>query len=137
MDQMSPLQQLYYAIGQMAYAVARADGMVQAQEKKRFHDLIVGELSAHDKDFDISHIIFTIMVKDDAKMPDSYYWGMRQIRINSHYLSPALKSQFIRAMEIVAAAYPPVTIEERVLIDKFRDDIAPIHGDPVYYSKIS
>jgi hypothetical protein len=38
-------------------------------------------------------------------------------------------------METVANAYKPVTIDETLLIDKFKVDIAPIHGDPVYFKK--
>jgi hypothetical protein len=38
-------------------------------------------------------------------------------------------------MEKVAKAYKPVTIDEMSLIEKFRKDIEPIHGDPVYYKQ--
>ena len=34
----------------------------------------------------------------------------------------------------VAEAYPPVTREENAILRKFKSDIGPINGDPVYYS---
>ena len=66
---------------------------------------------------------------------DAYNSALKEIKMNSHYLSPELKATFIKVMEKVANAYKPVTINEMLLIEKFKEDIAPINGDPVYYSK--
>jgi hypothetical protein len=68
----------------------------------------------------------------DAKT--SYDWAIKEIRLNSHYLSPELKDKFLQVMEKVARAYPPVTIEEMNLLERFKKDIAPLRGDPVYYA---
>ena len=65
---------------------------------------------------------------------DAYNSALKEIKTNSHYLSPELKATFIRVMEKVANAYKPVTVNEMLLIEKFKEDIAPIHGDPVYYN---
>lgn len=132
---MTPLQNLHYAIGEIAYAVAGADGKVQNEERRKFHDLVAAELRCKHYDFDISDIIFQIMDKDKEDVKTSYDWAMKDIRLNSHYLSPELKEKFIRVMEKVAKAYKPVTIDESDLIDLFKKDIASIHGDPVYYEK--
>ena len=130
---MRPKENLHYAIGQLAYAVARADGEVQKEERQRFADIITTEL-AGDEDFNISGIIFQVLDKEESiSTEDAYDWAMNQIRINSHYLSPELKQKFIMIMEKVAKAYPPVTVREMLLLDRFRKDIAPIHADPVYY----
>lgn len=132
---MTPLQNLHYAIGEIAYATACADGKVQKEERKKFHDIVEVELRCKDYDFDISDIIFQIMDKDKTDSETSYHWAMDQIRLNSHYLSPDLKRTFIRVIEKVAKAYPPVTKNERSLIDRFKKDIETIKGDPIYYSK--
>lgn len=130
---MTPLQNLHYAIGELAYAVARADGEVQKEEKLKFHAIIMAELRCKNCDFDVSDIIFQIMDKDKVSTQTAYDWAMKQIRLNSHYLSPELKATFVKVMEKVAKAYKPVTVDEKLLIDRFREDIAPLHGDPVYY----
>lgn len=130
---MTPLQNLYYAIGELAYAVACADGQVQKEERKKFHDLVESELQNHHPDFDISDIIFKLMDKDRFDCETTYQWAMDEIKLNSHYLSPELKKIFIRVMEKVAIAFPPVTTSEKNLIDRFKKDIAAINGDPVYY----
>jgi uncharacterized tellurite resistance protein B-like protein len=130
---MTPVENLYYAIGELAYAIARADGEVQKEERRKFQDIVEAEMRCENYNFDISSIIFQIMVKDHESTETTYNWAMNQVRLNSHYLSPELKTTFLKVMEKVAKAYPPVTIEERNLIDKFKSDIEPLKGDPIYY----
>lgn len=133
---MTPIQNLHTAIGELAFAVARADGTIQNEERKKFHDIVAAELRCKHYDFDISEIIFKILDKDkfiDTKT--SYEWAMKEIRLNSHYLSPEMKQTFIMVMEKIAKAYAPVTINEMDLIEKFKLEIAPLKGDPVYYEK--
>ena len=133
---MTPLQNLHSAIGELAYAIARADGTIQKEERKKFHDVVSAELRCKDYDFDISDIIFQILDRDKyIDTQTSYDWAMKEIRLNSHYLSPELKKTFIKVMEKVAKAYPPVTTEEMDILERFKKDIAPLKGDPVYYQK--
>lgn len=134
---MTPLQNLHYAIGELAYAIARADGTVQNEERKKFHDIVAAELRCKDYDFDVSDIIFQILEGDKyVDTQTSYDWAMKQIRLNSHYLSPKLKSTFMKVIEKVAKAYSPVTHEEMTLIEKFERDIAPLIGDPIFYEPV-
>lgn len=132
---MTPTENLHYAIGQLAYAIAKADGQVQKQERERFAGIVATELRMHDEDFNVSEIIFKI-IEDDKIVgaKEAYDWAMKQIRTNSHYLSPKLKETFIKVMEKVAKAYPPVTIDEMEILEKFKQEFATIHGDPVYYN---
>ncbi len=129
----TPIQNLHYAIGELAYAVARADGSVQKEERDRFHAIVEEELRNEDYDFDLSEIIFLVLDRNPHDSKTVYNWAMHEIRTNSHYLSPALKAKFINVMEKIAQAYPPVTESEKGIIEKFREDIKNIHGDPVYY----
>src|ERR1043165_227359 len=110
---MTPLQNLHYALGELAYAVANADGKVQKEEREKFHNIVAAEIRCKDYDFDISDIIFQVMEKDKADSETTYNWAMKQIRNNSHYLSPLLKQTFINVMEKIAEAYPPVTESEK------------------------
>jgi len=133
---MTPEQNLHNAIGQLAYAMAKADGSIQKEEHKKFHDIVAAELRCKDYDFDVSDIIFQILEKEkfiDTKT--AYEWAMREIRVNSHYLSPQLKETFIKVLEKIAKSYPPITNEENKLLERFKIEIAPINGDPVYYEK--
>lgn len=133
---MTPLESLHYAIGELAYAVARADGTVQKEERKKFHDIVAAELRCRDYDFDVSDIIFQMMDKDKFDADTTYKWALDEIKLNSHYLSPKLKETFIKVMQKVAKAYPPVTLAEQKIIDRFKKDISVINGDPVFYEKV-
>ncbi len=132
---MTPTENLHYAIGELAYAIARADGEVQKEERKKFQDIVAAEMRCKDYGFDVSDIIFKIMDRDKTSAKEAYDAAMKQVRTNSHYLSPELKKTFINVIEKVAKAYSPVTIDENSLIEKFKKDIEPLHGDPVYYQQ--
>jgi uncharacterized tellurite resistance protein B-like protein len=133
---MTPTENLHYAIGELAYAVAKADGETQKEERQRFHDIVEAELRCADYAFDVSDIIFQVMDKDKNSTKDAYNRAMKEIHANSHYLSPKLKETFIKVIEKVAKAYMPVTGDEMQLIEKFKKDIAPIKGDPIYYEPV-
>ncbi|HLP12369.1 MAG TPA: hypothetical protein VK177_10595 [Flavobacteriales bacterium] len=133
---MSPLENLHYALGQLAYAVACADGVVQKEERHRFQDLVAAELRCKEYGFEIADIIFKIRDKDKTNdVKTTYDIAMKEIRLNSDYLSPELKRTFIRTMEKVARAYLPITHEEWSIIEKFKTEIESVHGDPNIYEK--
>jgi len=133
---MTPEQNLHNAIGELAYAIAKADGAIQKEEAKKFHDIVAAELRCKDYDFDVSDIIFQILQKDKfISSETAYNWAIKEIKLNSHYLSPEMKETFIKVIEKVAKAFPPVTKEEQKIVERFKLDIAPIQGDPVYYKK--
>jgi uncharacterized tellurite resistance protein B-like protein len=132
---MSPLENLHYAIGELAYCIARADGEVQKEERKKFEQILREELVEGEGQEKVGEIIFKLMDKRDYFDAESTYdLAMQTIKINGHYLSPTLKAAFIRLLQRVAEAHPPVTSEENAILIKFKTDIAPINGDPVYYS---
>jgi len=131
---MSPTQNLYYAVGQIAFAVATSDGEMQKEEREKFQSIVSAELSKGKYNFDISSIIFKILEKEQMPAEDTYQWAMHQIRLNSHYLSPEMKALFISVINEIALAFPPVTHEEGELIARFKHEIAPLYGDPVYYN---
>src|SRR4051812_28919456 len=124
---MTPLQNLHYAIGEMAYAIACADGAIQKEERVKFHNIVAAELRCKDYDFDVSDIIFHVLDRDKITDTETAYnWAMKQIKLYSHYLSPELKETFVKVMVKVAKAYAPVTVAELNLIERFKNDIAPL-----------
>lgn len=137
MKLLRPLENLHYALGQIAYAIARADGEVQKEERQKFFSIMEAELKGENYNFDIALIIFQVMDKDhNNSVEDTYHSAMKQIRLNCCYLNPSLKATFITVLEKVANAFPPITIEESLLLDRFKKDIEPLNGDPLYYSDI-
>lgn len=132
---MTPTENLHYAIGEIAYTIARADGQIQKQEKEKFQAIVAAELRCKDHDFNVSDIIFQIMEKDHTSIQEAYDSAIKQIKINSHYLSPILKRTFIAVIEKIAKAFMPVTADEKSIIEKFKKDIEPLTGDPIYYEQ--
>ena len=132
---MTPLEGLYYALGEMAYAVAKSDGKVDKEEKERFQDIIENEVRFKDYNYEISEIIFKVLDKAKTTAESAYDSAIAMIRLNSHYLSPKLKDSFLKVMEKIAKAVPPVTNDEENILNRFRADIASIKGDPVYYGR--
>jgi uncharacterized tellurite resistance protein B-like protein len=133
---MTPIENLHYAIGELAYAIAAVDGKVHKEERQKFHDIVAAEIRCKDYDFDVSDIIFQILDRDNEHDTETMYKSaMHTIRTNSHYLSSELKDSFIIVMEKVAKAFPPVTPAEQKLLERFKKDIAPINGDPIFYEK--
>ncbi|MBA3971152.1 MAG: hypothetical protein H0X46_03250, partial [Bacteroidetes bacterium] len=109
---------------------------IQKEEREKFQNIVLAEIRSRENDFDISGIIFQVLEKDKFVDPQtSYDWAMKEIRLNSHYLSPMLKQTFIFVLEKVAKAFPPVTREEKNFLDRFMEDISSIEGDPVFYKK--
>jgi uncharacterized tellurite resistance protein B-like protein len=133
---MTPIENLHMAIGELAYAIASADGAIQKEEKRKFHDIVAAEIRCKDYDFNVSEIIFQILLKEKAAdFETAYQWAMKEIRLNSHYLSPELKKTFVKVIEKVAKAYPPIKDAEQSMIERFKKDIEPLNGDPVYYKR--
>jgi uncharacterized tellurite resistance protein B-like protein len=133
---MSPRDNIFYAIGQLAYAMANADGKIQKEEQKKFLDSCLSELGAGSEGPVISEIIFKLLKKQETFDTDSVYTlAMDTIRTNGHYLSPELKKRAIDLLQKVAEASPPFTKEERHLLERFKRDIEPIKGDPVFYGR--
>lgn len=132
---MTPVENLHYAIGELAFAIAKADGKIQKEEREKFHNIVAAELRSKDYNFDVSDIIFQLMDKDGMDSQTTYNWAIKEIRTNSHYLSPKLKETFIRVMEKVAKAFAPVSDKEEAILQQFFKDIAGINGDPAYYNQ--
>ena len=132
---MTVIENLHYAMGELAYAIAAADGKIQKEEREKFHDIVAAEIRfCKHYSFDISDIIFRILDKERQLNSDEIYnSAMHTIKMNSHYLSPELKKTFVKVMEKIAKAFPPITASEQNLLERFKRDIEPIHGDPIYY----
>lgn len=129
---MTPIQNLYLALGEAAYAVAMADGKVQKEEQEKFAKILKTEFAKHGLDFDYADIIFQVLKKDVMEPQTAYTWCLREMRLNSQYVSNRMKEKFVEVIKEVAASFPPVTKQEREYIDDFIYQLKEINGDPVF-----
>jgi uncharacterized tellurite resistance protein B-like protein len=121
---MTGVERLYYALGQLAYAVAKADGSVDSEERLKLHDIVVKGSKCHNYDFNVSEIIFHILQKDKLyTVEDAYNVAMKEIKLCSNYLTDDMKAEFSAVLEKVARSFGTYTESEKVLIDRFRSEI--------------
>lgn len=132
---MGPVENLYYAIGQAAFAMAMADGRIQKEERQRLCELVTERLNG-DYRANVGSIIFQVLDKEHASPGSAFDSAIRHLKLYSHYLSPGLKQEFHRVMLEVAKAYPPVTIEEKSLLDQFLCELNSLKGDPDFYEAV-
>lgn len=115
---MDAKQHLYYSIGLMAYAVAKADGKIQDEEKKKLQEIVERELE-HSIDFDYANIIFQILDHDKQPLYGVFDWAVDALKTGKHYLTPEFKQKIKDVLNAVADAFPPTTKEEQEIKDKF------------------
>lgn len=121
---MDGVERLYYALGELAYAVAKADGKVNQEERRKIHDIVIKEAKCHNHNFSISEIIFHILQKEKIfNVEDSYRSAMKEIEICRNYLTDDMKAEFVAVLDKVARAFDSITEEERDIIERFREDI--------------
>lgn len=122
---MDAKQHLYYALGALAYAVAKADGVVQPEEREKVKE-IVNDGIQHEIDFTYTDIIFQILQKDKMGFKDVYNWAMHAFETGKYHLTPEVKKQFIDVIKAVADAFPPSVPEEQALLARFAEDISKL-----------
>jgi uncharacterized tellurite resistance protein B-like protein len=120
---MSPRQQLCYALGELAYAVAKIDGEVVKAERQKLHDIISKELSPVDFNFEISKIIFEMVDKQNKDAETVYKDAVETIICFSDSFDHELRLVFLRALEKMERAEPPIANAQKELLQRFRNEI--------------
>ncbi len=124
---MEGVERLYFALGELAFAVAKADGKVNVEERQKIHDIVVQESKCHNDSINVSEIIFHLNQK--AKVfteEDLYKFAMKEINACSNYLTDDMKAEFVAVLDKVARAFDSITTGERDIIERFRKDIDKI-----------
>jgi uncharacterized tellurite resistance protein B-like protein len=129
---MNPIQNLYYALGQMAYAIAFADGKVQKEEMNKLEELVQRSILKYGFDAGVIEIIFKMLHRDQTNVKTVAQWSEAQLNLNSAYLSEKMKKCFLEILNDVALAYPPVTNEEKEILNRYQSFLASLKGDPVF-----
>lgn len=123
---MDSREELFYGLGIVAFAVAKADGAIHATEKKELHELLERWCEQIEVEFDVTEIIFSILANQKPAYAAGYDEGMRHIRLGSAHLTSKLKEMFIYLIKDIAHAFPPVTAPEKDIIASFTHDIQTI-----------
>lgn len=119
---MDAKQHLYYALGILAYGVAKADGTIQREEKEMVKK-IVEEETDHAMDYGYTEIIFLLLEREKKGFQSTYDWAMKNFELGKHHFTDEMKKDFVTAITKVAEAFPPNTDEEMAIIQKFKEDL--------------
>ena len=121
---MDGVERLYYALGKLTYAVAKADGKVSQEERQKLHAIVEKETQSHNHAINVSEIIFHIHQKEEI-FDENYLYAsaMKEMERCSNYLTEDMKADFVAVLEKVARAFDSVTAGERSIIERFRKDI--------------
>ena len=125
---MTPIENLYYAFGELMYAMVISDGRIQKEEREKIDSLMQNEFRKHPEGI----IIYKLLKKDKRDLKTAYDWAIHQLKLNSQYVNDTLKVSFMKIITEVAQAAPPVTSEEQGLLNDFQSELNKIKGDPVF-----
>lgn len=120
---MHGIENIYYALGEMAYAIAKADGAVQKEERKKVHEIVSEEIQKNNINIDYTDTIFKILDKDDNDAASSYEWAMQEFEENKTHLTPALVDQFVLIVDKIADAFDLPSDNEDAMVSRFKKDI--------------
>ncbi len=120
---MSPRQQLCYALGELAYAVAKIDGEVVKEEREKLHKIISEDLSPVDYNFEISKIIFEMVDKQNKDAETVYNDAVKTIQCYSDSFDRDMRLVFLRTLEKIERASPPIVSAQKELLQRFRHEI--------------
>jgi len=121
-------QSIYYALGILAYAIAKSDGEIQKEEKDKLFEIVKKELE-HNINFEYAEIIFLLLEKDNIGFESTYGWAIEELKKGRHYLSPEIKQKMIETLKQVANSFEKVNSLEFDIINKFKKDLETIGSD--------
>jgi uncharacterized tellurite resistance protein B-like protein len=114
-------REIYRAIAEIAYVVAKADKGLSAEERIAFNKIIETEL---DYESWVAQSRFELM--DEVTSPSiekAYNEAIHDLRKYKKHLTPELKEKALRVFTKVAEACSGFSEKEAFIIDRFKQDL--------------
>ncbi len=112
---MTEKEKLYETLGELLYAVAMADGVIQAEEKDALNTFLAG----HDWE---SNVKWSFNY-EESKVHNVEETYNKAISFCKSHGPAAEYEEFISAMTIIAAAAEGIVSEEKEIIESFSKDL--------------
>ncbi|HTE29495.1 MAG TPA: hypothetical protein VK666_03915 [Chryseolinea sp.] len=115
-------REIYRAIGELAYVVAKADKGLSAEEKAAFYDIAQADL-----DYESWAAQSRFELLDEQVQPSiekAYNEALHELRKYKAYFSADLKEKALTVLQKVAACCNGLTANEAFILDRFRKDLA-------------
>jgi uncharacterized tellurite resistance protein B-like protein len=113
-----PQQDLYIGLGNLAYAVAKADGELHQEEEKIFKDLLQGQTYG-----DIALFAIRLKNKLNCLPEEAYQFAFRRFAANMQHFSRRQKEQFFHILNQVAQARQGICAAESAILKRIRIDL--------------
>ena len=121
---MEGTERLYYGLGLLAFAVAKADGKIDPEERRKLHEIVEKDKACNHPELDISEIIFHILKKHESNdQTDLYERAINEFTTAKAFIEDDMRSDFPALLEKIARAFHPITKEENEIILRFRKDL--------------
>jgi len=115
--------EIYRAIGELAYVIAKADDGLHIEEKRKFLEIIEEELKydawAAESRFEL------LDEKIHPTLEHAYNEAIHEFKIHKDVLTPALKEITIRVVKAVASSYHSTEVKD-FIIDRLEKDLKSI-----------
>jgi uncharacterized tellurite resistance protein B-like protein len=118
-------QNIHMAMGSLAYAIAKADGQIQEQEKEIIRKLAQKEFELNDSDNEWIKNMFANLEENQITLEDAYNYALDVLEANRYDFDfdQSMKEKCVRFMERIAEEIDGVSTDEQMIIKKFKMDI--------------
>ena len=112
---------IYRALAELGYAIAKADGGMQSAEKDEFYRIMQEEIYPNGL---LAESRFEILEsRGHLTVDQAYKQVINTIKLNKKAFTPEMREQFLNVMHRVADAYNGIEVSESELIERFIKDI--------------
>lgn len=118
-------ESIYKAMGSLAYAIAKADGHIQDEEKLTIQNLAQQEFELSDMDNEWIKNMFSSLEKEGIGIEDAYQFAIDTLEATRYdfEFDEKMKKKCLRFMERTAEAFSGTSIDERIIINRFKKDM--------------
>jgi uncharacterized tellurite resistance protein B-like protein len=119
------LQNIHIAMGSLAYAIAKADGVIQDEEKIMIKQLAQQEFELSDADNEWISNMFNKLEKDGISLDEAYSYAIDTLESNRYDndFTDSVKKKCISFMEKVSESFDGISGEEQQVIERFKKDM--------------
>jgi len=119
------IKNIHIAMGSLAYAIAKADGEIQEEEKSTIKKLAQKEFELSDSDNEWISSMFNRLEKDEISLDEAYTFAIDTLDANRHDydFTDSVKMKCVKFMEKVSESFDGISGEERQIIDRFKGDM--------------
>lgn len=114
-------REIYRAIAELAYVIAKADKGLSSAERKAFYEIAEKEL-----DYESWAAQSRFELLDEVLQPSidkAYNYALHDLRKHKDHFTPALKEKALEVLQKVAAACNGLSANEAFIIDRFKKDL--------------